>query len=117
MAMCLRLKTGRHGVRLVKSRKPALSHLQPRTGAWCWQRKANQQRLRQRLKNFAEPIGGHCTASRDAKARSQTKHRISLKRFSCGCWIGGTSKLLRRKRGGYELTQLGCLILLSIMRD
>jgi hypothetical protein len=45
-------------VRSVKSLKPAPLHLPPRIGAWCWQRKANQPRLRRRWKSFAEPTGG-----------------------------------------------------------
>ena len=85
MAVCLQLNTGRRRVRLVKALKPTLLHLPPRIGAWCWQRKGNQPRLRRRSKSFAALTGGHCTDSSDAKAISQRKHRISLKLFLRGC--------------------------------
>jgi len=90
---CLRQLTEHRGARLVKALKPVQLHLPPRIGAWCWQRKANQRRLRRRWRSSAERTGGHFTASPDAKAINRRMRRISLKLFLRGCSNGGTSKL------------------------
>ena len=99
IASCLRLMMDRRRMRLVKVLKTAPLHFPPRTGVWFWKRKVQHRQRRRRWKSSAEPTGGHCTASSDAKAISQRKHRISLKLFSRGCSNGGTSKLSGRKGG------------------
>src|SRR5439155_15026311 len=99
IAACLLMMVKIHETQSVKALKTAPLHFQPRIGAWCWQRKVQHQQRKRRWKSSAEPTGGHCTASSDAKAISQRKHRISLKLFSRGCSNGGTSKLSGRKGG------------------
>src|SRR5207244_3181773 len=84
--------TDRREVRLVKVLKTAPLHLPPRIGAWCWQREANRQQPKKHWRSFAEPTGGHCMGSLDAKAISRRKRKISLKLFLRDCSSGGTSK-------------------------
>src|SRR6266498_1028605 len=84
------------------------SPLLPRTGAWCWRRRANRQQHKKRSKNFVAFIGDPSIASLDDKVLDQRRRRILPRVFLRSYWSGKFSAI-RKEKGRLRSFLLGAL--------
>ena len=85
------------------------SHLQPRTGAWCWKHKANRLLHKKRLKNFAALIGDRFSRFCDDKAFGRTRRRTLPRVFLQSYWSAEVSSAVRKEKGRLRSFLLGGL--------
>ena len=83
--------------------------LRPRTGAWCWRRKANRLRHKKRWKNFAARIGDPFSPFCDDKAFGRTEAEDITQGFFAELLERRSLEAVRKEKGRLRSFLLGGL--------